>query len=162
MQQRLRRLAPDSLDKRDKQLGLFDDIRGELRGAAILAVLDRVDSLGRDMRPSRIAYSSTRTRSSSNAESEDPVAYRRYARQQPHLCLMTATPLPPELCAPGAEHRPRRPALRAVRDDPDPPRALRGCVHGLSILERNDCFPPDGDLDAAREHGLDAFRGGPR
>ena len=72
------------------------------------------------------------------------------------------TPLPQERRAPGAEDRPRRPALRAVRDDPDPPRALRGCVHGLSILELNDCVPHDGDLDAAREHGLDAFRGGLR
>ena len=34
------------------------------------------------------------------------------------------TPFPHERRAPGADDRARRPALRAVRDDPDPPRAL--------------------------------------
>jgi Tetracyclin repressor-like, C-terminal domain len=89
--------------------------------------------------------------------------YRRYARQHSRLYrLMTEQPLHRERLAPGAEHRARRPALRAVRDDPDLARALCGFFHGLTILELNDRFPPDADLDAAWEHGLDAFRGGLR
>ena len=40
------------------------------------------------------------------------------------------TPLPHERRAPGADDRARRPALRAVRDDPDPPRALWALLEG--------------------------------
>jgi AcrR family transcriptional regulator len=87
------------------------------------------------------------------------VAYRRYARQHPHLYrLMTEHPLQRERLAPGAEDRARRPALRAVHDDPDLARALWGFVHGLTILELNDRFPAEADLDAAWGCGLDAFR----
>ena len=87
------------------------------------------------------------------------VAYRRYARQHPHLYrLMTEHPLQREQLAPGAEDRARRPALHAVRDDPDLARALWGFVHGLTILELNHRFPPDADVDAAWACGLEAFR----
>jgi hypothetical protein len=87
------------------------------------------------------------------------LAYRRYARQHPHLYrLMTEHPLQRERLAPGAEDRARRPALRAVRDDADLARALWAFVHGLTILELNDRFPPDADVDAAWACGLEAFR----
>ena len=53
------------------------------------------------------------------------LAYRRYAQQHPNLYrLMTEHPLQRERLAPGAEDRARRPALEAVRDDPDLARAL--------------------------------------
>jgi len=87
------------------------------------------------------------------------LAYRRYAQQHPHLYrLMTEHPLQRERLAPGAEDRARRPALRAVHDDPDLARALWAFVHGLTILELNDRFPPDADVDAAWACGLEAFR----
>ena len=87
------------------------------------------------------------------------VAYRRYARQHPHLYrLMTEHPLQRERLAPGAEDRARRPALHAARDDPDLARALWAFVHGLTILELDDRFPPDADVDAAWACGLEAFR----
>jgi hypothetical protein len=31
-------------------------------------------------------------------------------------------------------------------------------MHGLTILELDDRFPPDAELDRAWERGLDAFR----
>jgi len=87
------------------------------------------------------------------------LAYRRYAQQHPHLYrLMTEHPLQRERLAPGAEDRARRPALSAVHDDPDLSRALWAFVHGLTILELNDRFPPDADVDAAWACGLEAFR----
>ena len=75
---------------------------------------------------------------------------------------MTEHPLQRERLAPGAEDRARRPALEAVRDDPDLARALWGFVRGLTILELNDRFPPDADVDAAWACGLQAFRAGLR
>jgi AcrR family transcriptional regulator len=96
--------------------------------------------------------------------SDDPLgaiarAYRRFAKEHPHLYrLMTERPLQRERLAPGVEERAARPVYRATGDDPDLARAAWAFAHGMTILELNGRFPPDADLDAAWEHGLDAFR----
>ncbi|HEY2635935.1 MAG TPA: TetR/AcrR family transcriptional regulator [Solirubrobacteraceae bacterium] len=96
--------------------------------------------------------------------SDDPLgalaaAYRRYAKEHPHLYrLMTEHPLQREQLEPGVEDRARQPAVQAVGDDPDLARAVWGFMHGLTILELDDRFPPDAELDRAWERGLDAFR----
>jgi AcrR family transcriptional regulator len=86
-------------------------------------------------------------------------AYRSFARSHPHLYrLMTERPLPRELLTPGVEERAARPLVEAVGDDPDLGRALWAFAHGMVILELNDRFPGDADLDAAWRRGLTAFR----
>lgn len=95
---------------------------------------------------------------------EDPFAvlartYRDFARRHPHLYrLMTERPLPREQLAPGVEARAALPVIHAVGGDADAARALWAFAHGMVILELNDRFPPDADLDAAWRRGLDAFR----
>ncbi len=71
---------------------------------------------------------------------------------------MTEHPLQRDALAPGAEDRARDQMLVAAGGDPALARALWGLAHGLTILELNGRFPPDADLDAAWEQGLDAFR----
>jgi AcrR family transcriptional regulator len=96
--------------------------------------------------------------------SDDPLgafarAYRRYAREHPHLYrLMTEHALQRDRLEPGAEERASAAILRACGGDPDTARAVWAFVHGMTILELNGRFPPDADLDAAWERGLDAFR----
>jgi AcrR family transcriptional regulator len=86
-------------------------------------------------------------------------AYRAFARQHPHLYrLMTERPLQRDRLATGVEARAAAPVLHAVGDDPDAARALWAFAHGMTILELNGRFPPDADLDAAWERGLEAFR----
>ena len=95
--------------------------------------------------------------------SDDPLAgiasaYRRFAYEHPHLYrLMTERPLQRERLTPGAEARAAAPVLRAT-GDPDAARAAWAFAHGMTILELNGRFPPDADLDAAWQRGLDAFR----
>jgi AcrR family transcriptional regulator len=97
-------------------------------------------------------------------EQRDPLtamasAYRAFARQHPHLYrLMTERPLQRDRLTPGAEARAAAPVIHAVGDDADAARALWAFAHGMTILELNGRFPPDADLDAAWERGLDAFR----
>jgi AcrR family transcriptional regulator len=87
-------------------------------------------------------------------------AYRRFARQHPHLYrLMTERPLQRDKLTPGSEERAALPILRAT-GDPDTARAAWAFAHGMTILELNGRFPPDADLDAAWQRGLDAFRTG--
>jgi AcrR family transcriptional regulator len=86
-------------------------------------------------------------------------AYRAFARGHPHLYrLMTERPLPRELLTPDVEERAARPLVEAVGGDPDLARAVWAFSHGMVILELNDRFPPDADLDAAWRRGLTAFR----
>jgi len=86
------------------------------------------------------------------------LAYRRFAREHPHLYrLMTERPLRRDELAPGVEDRAAAPVLQAA-GNPDTARAAWAFAHGMTILELNGRFPPDADLDAAWEHGLDAFR----
>jgi hypothetical protein len=59
---------------------------------------------------------------------------------------------------PGSEERAARPVVEAFGGDRDLARAAWGFAHGMTILELNDRFPPDADLDAAWNRGLDAFR----
>ncbi|MGN6377332.1 MAG: TetR/AcrR family transcriptional regulator [Gaiellales bacterium] len=96
-------------------------------------------------------------------DADDPlgslaVAYRRYAKQHPHLYrLMTERPLQRDRLAPGAEQRAAAPVIQAA-GDADLARAVWAFAHGMTILELNHRFPPDADLDAAWERGMRAFR----
>lgn len=84
-------------------------------------------------------------------------AYRAFARSHPHLYrLMTAGPLPRERLRPGVEARAAAPLLRTV-GLPDLGRAVWAFAHGMMILELDERFPPDADLDAAWAAGLTAF-----
>ena len=101
-------------------------------------------------------------------DSDDPLraiaaAYRRFAEEHPHLYrLMTERPLQRDRLTPGAEQRAAAPVLRAVGDDADAARAVWAFAHGMTVLELNGRFPPDADVDAAWERGLDAFRKRPK
>ncbi len=98
------------------------------------------------------------------ADADDPVvalarAYRDFARRHPHLYrLMTERPLDRDQLTPGAEERAARPIVEAMRGDRDLARAVWAFAHGMTILELNQRFPPDADLDAAWQRGLDSFR----
>jgi AcrR family transcriptional regulator len=97
-------------------------------------------------------------------ESDDPVyaiaqAYREFARKHPHLYrLMTERPLDRANLVPGAEDRAALPVYEAFGRDIDLARAAWAFAHGMTILELNNRFPPDADLDAAWARGVDAFR----
>lgn len=85
-------------------------------------------------------------------------AYRSYARRHPQLYrLMYDRSLDRSLLVPGSEESAVVPVVRAVGDDRDVARALWAFAHGMTILELNDRFPPDADLDAAWQCGLTAF-----
>ena len=97
-------------------------------------------------------------------DTDDPLgalatAYRDFARRHPHLYrLMTERPLDREHLAPGAEQRAARPIVKAMGGDRNLARAVWAFAHGMTVLELNERFPPDADLDAAWKRGLDAFR----
>lgn len=85
-------------------------------------------------------------------------AYRSYARKNPHLYrLMTDRPLDREHLTPGVEDRAAAPIIAALGGDRDLARAIFAFAHGMTILELNDRFPPDADLDAAWQRGLEAL-----
>lgn len=86
-------------------------------------------------------------------------AYRDYARRHPQMYrLMTERPLDRQRLTPGVEERAARPIVQAVGGDRDLARAVWAFAHGMTILELNDRFPPNADLDAAWDRGLVAFR----
>lgn len=86
-------------------------------------------------------------------------AYRQFANTHPHLYrLMTERELHRELLTPGVEERAGLPVYEAVGRDVALARAAWAFAHGMTILELNRRFPPDADLEAAWERGLDAFR----
>lgn len=95
---------------------------------------------------------------------DDPLAavataYRHWALAHPHLYrLMMDRPLPRERLAPGLEDRAGAPLVAATGGDADAARAAFAFAHGMVVLELNDRFPPDADLDAAWRRGIDAFR----
>jgi AcrR family transcriptional regulator len=97
-------------------------------------------------------------------EQPDPLgalarAYRDFGRQHPHLYrLMTDRTLNRELLAPGSEERAALPLYKATGENIDLARAAWAFGHGMTILELNNRFPPDANLDAAWEHGIAAFR----
>jgi AcrR family transcriptional regulator len=85
--------------------------------------------------------------------------YRDFAQSHPHLYrLMTERPLPRDALTPGVEAHAARPMIDAAGGDPDLARALWAFAHGLAILELNQRFPPDADVDAAWRRGLEALR----
>ena len=85
--------------------------------------------------------------------------YREFAHGHPHLYrLMTERELNRTLLTPGVEQRAALPVHAAVGGDADLARATWAFAHGMTILELDRRFPPDADLDAAWQRGLDAFR----
>lgn len=98
------------------------------------------------------------------AGAQDPVGalarvYRDFARAHPDLYrLLTERRLDHEGLAPGVEERSRRPIVDAVGGDIHLARAFWAFAHGMAILELDQRFAPDADLDAAWNRGLDAFR----
>jgi AcrR family transcriptional regulator len=95
--------------------------------------------------------------------SDDPVvaiahAYRDFARRHPHLYrLMTERELERDKLVPGAEDRAGRAVFEAFGRDVDLARAAWSFAHGMTILELNNRFPPNADLDAAWERGMNAL-----
>jgi hypothetical protein len=71
---------------------------------------------------------------------------------------MTERELNRELLTPGVEQRAGLPVYEAVGRDVALARAAWAFAHGMTILELDRRFPPDADLDAAWERGIDGFR----
>ena len=87
-------------------------------------------------------------------------AYRRFALEHPHLYrLMNNGPLPREHLPPGLENRTAAPLLRAAGSQARA-RAVWAFAHGMVLLELDQRFPPEADLDAAWHAGIAAFQAG--
>jgi AcrR family transcriptional regulator len=87
-------------------------------------------------------------------------AYRAFALAHPHLYrLMHDGPLPRQHLPAGVEERAAAPVLR-VAGSRARARALWAFAHGMVMLELDQRFPPDADLDAAWEAGITAFQTG--
>jgi AcrR family transcriptional regulator len=85
-------------------------------------------------------------------------AYRQFALDHPHLYrLMNSGPLPRQHLPPGLEDRTAAPLLR-VAGSWDHARAIWAFAHGMVMLELDQRFPPDADLDAAWQAGIAAFQ----
>jgi AcrR family transcriptional regulator len=81
--------------------------------------------------------------------------YRAYGRDNPNLYrLMYDRDLQRPLLLPGSEERAVIPAVRAAGGDRDLARAAWAFAHGMTILELNNRFPADADLDAAWQRGM--------
>jgi len=84
-------------------------------------------------------------------------AYRRYAREHPHIYrLMTDRPLPRERLPAGLEYRAAAPLAQAM-GSVAAARAAWALAHGLVMLEINGRFPADADIDAAWDTGMTAM-----
>jgi AcrR family transcriptional regulator len=84
-------------------------------------------------------------------------AYREFALAHPHLYrLMNNGPLPRRYLPPGLEERTAAPLLR-VAGSRARARAVWAFAHGMVMLELDQRFPPDADLDAAWRAGIAAF-----
>ena len=87
-------------------------------------------------------------------------AYREFALAHPHLYrLMHNGPLPRRHLPAGVEDRAAAPVMR-VAGSRARARALWAFAHGMVMLELDQRFPPDADLDAAWEAGVTAFQTG--
>jgi AcrR family transcriptional regulator len=85
-------------------------------------------------------------------------AYREFALAHPHLYrLIHDGPLPRQHLPAGVEERAAAPLLR-VAGSRARARALWAFAHGMVMLELDQRFPPDADLDAAWEAGITAFQ----
>ena len=81
--------------------------------------------------------------------------YRAYGRDNPNLYrLMYDRDLERRLLLPGSEERAVIAAVRAAGGDRDLARAAWAFAHGMTILELNNRFPGDADLDAAWRRGM--------
>jgi AcrR family transcriptional regulator len=81
--------------------------------------------------------------------------YRAYGRDNPNLYrLMYDRDLDRPLLLPGSEERAVIPAIQAAGGDRDLARAAWAFAHGMTILELNNRFPADADLDAAWRRGM--------
>ena len=86
------------------------------------------------------------------------LAYRAWAKAHPHLYrLMFDRQLPRERLVSGVEDRAALAVVQAVRGDVDLARAAFASAHGLVILELNERFPPDADLETAWAATIEAF-----
>ena len=84
-------------------------------------------------------------------------AYRQYARAHPHIYrLMTERPLPRERLPVGLEYRTGAPLAQAMGSVAGA-RAAWALAHGLVMLEINERFPADADIDAAWTAGMTAM-----
>ena len=87
-------------------------------------------------------------------------AYREFALAHPHLYrLMHNGPLPRQHLPAGVEDRAAAPVMR-VAGSRARALALWAFAHGMVMLELDQRFPPDADLDAAWEAGITAFQTG--
>jgi AcrR family transcriptional regulator len=87
-------------------------------------------------------------------------AYREFALAHPHLYrLMHNGPLPRQHLPAGVEDRAAAPVLR-VAGSRARARALWAFAHGMVMLELDQRFPADADLDAAWAAGITAFQTG--
>jgi AcrR family transcriptional regulator len=87
-------------------------------------------------------------------------AYREFALAHPHLYrLMHNGPLPRQHLPAGVEDRAAAPLLQAAGSRART-RAVWAFAHGMVMLELDQRFPPDADLDAAWEAGITAFQTG--
>jgi AcrR family transcriptional regulator len=87
-------------------------------------------------------------------------AYREFALAHPHLYrLMHNGPLPRQHLPAGVDDRAAAPVMR-VAGSRARARALWAFAHGMVMLELDQRFPPDADLDAAWEAGITAFQTG--
>jgi AcrR family transcriptional regulator len=85
-------------------------------------------------------------------------AYREFALAHPHLYrLMHNGPLPRQHLPAGVDDRAAAPVMR-VAGSRARARALWAFAHGMVMLELDQRFPPDADLDAAWEAGITAFQ----
>ena len=71
---------------------------------------------------------------------------------------MTDRALNRELLVPGSEERAALPLYQATGENMELASAAWAFGHGMTILELNNRFPPDVDVDAAWERGIAAFR----
>jgi hypothetical protein len=82
--------------------------------------------------------------------------YREFALAHPHLYrLMNSGPLPRQHLPAGLEERTATPLVRAAGSRA---RAVWAFAHGMVMLELDQRFPPDADLDAAWRAGIAAFQ----
>ena len=85
-------------------------------------------------------------------------AYRRWALEHPRLYELSARhPLDRPALASGVESAAAAPLLTVTGGDIAAARAIWGFAHGLVDLALANRFPADADLDAAWEHGINAF-----
>jgi AcrR family transcriptional regulator len=87
-------------------------------------------------------------------------AYREFALAHPHLYrLMHDGPLPRQHLPAGVEDRAAAPLLQAAGSRARA-RAVWAFAHGMVMLELDQRFPADADLDAAWAAGITAFQTG--